>query len=184
MRARPSIVAALCLAGGSCLVLAYPLPPGSEARAARYDEWRSRIDAAERSAADGAWETAGASFAAVVEEARALGDRSLLLARAVDGLAAARGRAGRLDEAVLLYEESAALFERLLGTDQPRLAVTLQNLGQVYRGLARTDDARGALERAAGIFERSLGVDSVEATSARDALSALGPRPQLEPDFE
>jgi len=163
---------------------AYPMPEGSAARAARYDDWRARIEAAERAAERGEWDAASTGFSGVVEQARSLSDRSLLLARALDGLGSVRSHERRLQDAAPLHEEAAALLSELLGERQPRVAVTLTNLGTVYRELGRIEEARRAFERALAIFEQGLGPESPGATTARRALAALDAGPQLEPSLE
>lgn len=173
MEAMFRVVASVC-----CLALALPasaqlMPPESRPRAERYAAWRTMLEDADEAVAEGRWEQAEKTLVAVVEQARALDSPNLVLARAVDRLGDLRRELGRFDEAATLYRESAQLWERLLGGSQPRLAVTLHNLGVVYVHLERYDDARGSLERALEIVERSIGADSVHAQNSRRVLESI-----------
>jgi tetratricopeptide (TPR) repeat protein len=179
----PSLALALLVLGTPAS--AYPMPESSTARAARYDAWRARIEVAERAADRGEWDSASSGFSSVVDEGRALSDRSLLLARALDGLGSARSHERRLEEAAGLHEEAARLLSELLGESQPRVAVTFASLGAVYRELGRTADARAAFERAVSIFDRGPARESPGALSARQALAELASGDaQLEPSPE
>ena len=150
----------------------YPLPRGSEARAKRYELWRAQIEKGERAMAEGRWRDAEPSFARVIEESRTIDDRSLLLARALDRLGDLRRRAERWQEAERLYLEAAGLWEKYLGPAQPRLAITLHNLGVVYLGQERYEEARATLLRALAIIEQTLGEEAAQAADTRLALRA------------
>jgi len=182
MNRMTAIGAMLLVAALGSVCRAYPIPASSAERAARYAEWRARLDGADRATREGNWEDARASLASVLGEARELQDRSLLLARALDGMGAVSAHAGALADAAGYYDEAAALFSELLGPRQPRVAVTLNNLGSVYRELDRSSEARAAFQRALDIFEQSLGPECDGAVNARRALAQLADSPdQLEP---
>ena len=91
----------------------------------------------------------------ILDEAEALNEDGILVARAADGLADVYRTRHRFDLAAPLYERSAALWKRLLGTAQPRLAVTYHNLGVCYVELARWDNAERVLRDALMIWQAS-----------------------------
>ena len=152
--------------------LGYPLPPGSADRAERYELWRAEVEKGERAMAEGRWSDAEPSFEKVIEESRAIDDHSLLLARALDRLGDLRRRDERWQDAELLYLEAATLWERHLGPAQPRLAITLHNLGVIYIGQERYEEARTTLHRALTIIEQTLGTEAEQAADTRLALQA------------
>ena len=160
------------------LFVAWPLaaqrmPPESRPRAEQHAAWRAMLSASDEALGDGRWDEAEAGLVAVIEQARAVEHEGLLLARAVDRLADLRREKDELDEAERLYRESAALWTRLLGESQPRLGVTLHNLGVVYLTQERLAEARDSLERALVIFESSMGHDSAHANRTRQLLQTL-----------
>lgn len=71
--------------------------------------------------------------------------------------------AGKLAEAAREFERVLELAERALGPDDPRLAVDLNNLGEVYR-------RQGRLERAAELLRRAIRLD--EAAGGRSPALA------------
>ena len=150
----------------------YPLPRDSEGRAQRYQTWRVEVEKGERAMAEGRWGDAEPSFVKVIEESRAIDDRSLLLARALDRMGDLRRRDEHWQDAERMYLEAAELWEKHLGPEQPRLAITLHNLGVVYIGQERFEDARATLRRALVIIEQSLGAETAQAADTRLALQA------------
>jgi tetratricopeptide (TPR) repeat protein len=81
-----------------------------------------------------------------------------------------------------MYLEAAELWEKHLGPEQPRLAITLHNLGVVYTGQERFEEARATLRRALAIIEQTLGADAAQTADTRLALEAIerrvrSPRP-------
>jgi len=150
----------------------YPLPPGSAERAERYTLWRAEVGKGEQALTEGRWSEAETAFVTVIEQSRSANDTSLLLARALDRLGDLRRRDQRWSEAEELYLEAAGLWEKYLGPDQPRLAITLHNLGVVRIGQGRREDARATLGRALAIVEKTLGTECAQATETRKALEA------------
>lgn len=168
---RLSIIA--CCA--AVLLVAAPLqanaiPDRSADRAELMDRWRMKLSLAQAAAVEGRHDDAATHYLAVIGDAETAGTDNLLLARAVDGLADLYRGQQRWSDAARLYQRSAALWDRLLGPDQPRLATTLQNLAVVYFSQQRYDDAEPLLVRATAIFERSFGDGSVQAGAAREVL--------------
>jgi tetratricopeptide (TPR) repeat protein len=147
-------------------------PPWSQERAELLDDWRSRLDSAEELASGGKADQAEALYLDLLDEAARAENEGLLVARAADGLADLYRMGGRHTEAAALYRRSAVMWERLLGPRQPRLAVTLHNLGTVCLELGLAEEAERHLVRALAIFEESYGVDSPQAENSRRALSS------------
>ncbi|MCL6607288.1 MAG: tetratricopeptide repeat protein [Geminicoccaceae bacterium] len=73
--------------------------------------------------------------------------------------------AGKLEEAAREFEKVLELAERALGPDDPRLAVDLNNLGEVYRRMGRLDRAAELLRRAIRLDEAAGGRGPALATS-------------------
>lgn len=152
------------------------MPPESRPRAEQYATWRAMLSDSDRALGEGRLEEAEAGLLTVIEQARAAKHEGLLLARAIDRLADLHVEQGELEEAELLYTESAGLWARLLGETQPRLGVTLHNLGVVYLRQERVEQARGSLRRALAIFESSIGERSPQAIRTRQILQTLDAR--------
>ncbi|HXV77234.1 MAG TPA: tetratricopeptide repeat protein [Candidatus Polarisedimenticolaceae bacterium] len=151
----------------------YPLPRSSEEGAARQESWRLALERADRAVSERRWDEAERLFAAVVDESEAADVSGMMRARALDGLADLHQRASRHEQAARLYGEAATMWERLLGPSQPRLGLTLRNLGVCYVALGRADEARLAFERALAIFERAFGPSSAEVARTRRMLDQL-----------
>ena len=98
----------------------------------------------------------------------------LLHARAVDGAGDACRDLARPDLAEGHYRRAAELWERLLGPDQPRLAVTLHNLGAVIAEQGRDDEAGPVFRRAAEVWSRGPFAASEPAEASRRAAAARG----------
>jgi tetratricopeptide (TPR) repeat protein len=152
--------------------LGYPLPPGSEERAERYALWRVEVEKGEQALAEGRWPEAESAFLKVIEGSRAIDDTSMLFARALDGLGDLRRGEERWGNAERLYLEAAGLWEKYLGPEQPRLAITLHNLGVVQIGQRHYEEACATLGRALAVLERTLGPDAAQAVETRTALEA------------
>jgi tetratricopeptide (TPR) repeat protein len=157
------VAAATTLAAGS----------GPTARGDLTRQLRSRLNAADHALADSRDHEAAELYLQALEVARELGEPNLLLARAVDGLADARRREGRLPEAEQLYRRSSTMWEALLGRRQPRLATTLHNLGVVCAAQGKAGEAEAHFRSALEIWEATLGPSSPEAGNTRRALGQL-----------
>lgn len=72
---------------------------------------------------------------------------------------------GKLEEAAREFEKVVELAERAFGPDDPRLAVDLNNLGEVYRRMGRLDRASELLRRAIRLDEAAGGRGPALATS-------------------
>jgi len=73
--------------------------------------------------------------------------------------------AGKLEEAAREFEKVLEHAERAFGPDDPRLAVDLNNLGEVYRRMGRLDRASDLLHRAIRLDEAAGGRGPALATS-------------------
>jgi tetratricopeptide (TPR) repeat protein len=131
---------------------------------------RRTLGEADRERDSGHLERAAALYRRARDEASGLGKANLPLARALDGLADVHRLSGRPTESAPLYLRSAAMWESLLGGDQPRLATTLHNLGLVYLAQGRSDLAAPRLRRALEIWGSTLGADSPQARNTARAL--------------
>ena len=93
-------------------------------------------------------------------------------------LASAYQNAGRLDEAIPLFERSLADCERVLGPDHPDTLACRSILASAYQDAGRLDEAIAQYERTLADCERVLGPDH-PATRARAKTS---PSPTGGPD--
>jgi tetratricopeptide (TPR) repeat protein len=148
-------------------------PSHSQTVAERNDAWREQIRMAEEAVRQERPDDAERRYREVIEQAAGVADEGLPVARAVDGLADLCRDRGQLSEAALLYERSAAMWERLLGPGQPRLAVTQHNLGAVYLSMGMLRQAEERFLRALAIWEEVYGQDSAQAENSRRALRVL-----------
>jgi tetratricopeptide (TPR) repeat protein len=165
--------AILALLVSSLIAVNAPLaqyPSWSRERGERYDAWREQIRLAEEAHRQERSDDAEGAFRSVIEQAGAAGDRSLLVARAIDGLADLCREQERMKEAAALYERSAAMWEELLGPLQPRLAITCHNLGTVYLSMGESGRAESSLRKALAIWEQMYGTGSPQAENSRRAL--------------
>ena len=93
-------------------------------------------------------------------------------------LAAAYQAAGRLDEAIDLYERTLADSERVLGPDHPHTLASRGNLAAAYKSAGRLEQAIDLHERTLADCERVLGPDHPHTRLFRknlaDAYRAVG----------
>ena len=148
------------------LLLACPLRAGQ--RGQELERVRSSLRRAEQAVAEARYGQAAELYLQV--RAGAASSPNLPLARALDGLADVRRLQGRLAEAAGLYREAAGLWASLLGPRQPRLAITLHNLGAVQLARGRPELARPQLERALEIWAAAYGAGSTQAEQTRRIL--------------
>ncbi|NIM63504.1 MAG: tetratricopeptide repeat protein [Acidobacteria bacterium] len=148
-----------------------------------FDDWRGRLETAAQAREGGDDARAVELYASILEEAEERRERGLLVARAVDGLADLYREQHRFDLATPLYERAAGMWTRLLGTAQPRRAVTLHNLGVCYVELARWPDAERVLNDALQVW-REGGHPAERIAETRkvlDAATARRPIPWKDP---
>jgi tetratricopeptide (TPR) repeat protein len=105
-----------------------------------------------------------------------------------NNLAYAYQSAGRLGEAVPLYERTLADYERVLGADHPHTLTSRNNLAYAYRAAGRLGEAVPLFERALADRERVLGGDHPDTLNSRNNLAyayrAVGRLDEAEPLFE
>jgi len=138
--------------------------------------WTADLDAAETWARAGDVARAGETYARVLAELPTNGGPALLRARGLDGVGDTYRLRGESAAAVDPYRQAAALWEELLGPRQPRLAVTLHNLGAVLLATDRPGEARSVLEHALTIWCDSA-ITRDEAENTRRLLARIGSGP-------
>jgi tetratricopeptide (TPR) repeat protein len=93
-------------------------------------------------------------------------------------LASAYQWAGRLDDAIAIFEALLADCERILGAEHPDTLATRHNLAGAYRAAGRVDDAIAIYEPLLADRERILGAEHPDTLAARhnlaDAYRAAG----------
>ena len=96
----------------------------------------------------------------------------LEIAGLLDLLTESLWRAGkaRSDEALETAQRAVALKSESVGDTDPRVAVSLNNLGQIYRKRGRLDAARAEFERALAIQNGSLDADDPERARTLNSL--------------
>lgn len=65
----------------------------------------------------------------------------LEMAKQAHQLAKQLATAGRIDEAVALYEQAIAIKQRVLGANDPEVASTLHNLALLLKAAGRAEEA-------------------------------------------
>ncbi|WP_298367705.1 tetratricopeptide repeat protein [Azospirillum sp.] len=113
--------------------------------------------------------------AAAFTEAAALcpSDDALLRPDYLNSAAAAEYRAGRYPAAVPLLTEALAIREKALGPDHPDTALSLNNLGYLYRAQGKLADAAPLYTRALAIREKALGSDHPDTALSLNNLAYL-----------
>jgi CHAT domain-containing protein/tetratricopeptide (TPR) repeat protein len=118
-------------------------------------------------------ESAAREQLAAVEKARAADSPQTL--EVLNALVESLWRGGKAanPESRQLAERAQAIAEKSYGPDDPRLAVSLENLANILR---RNDDVAGAksrLERAFALREKALGPDHADVAESLDQLGLL-----------
>jgi CHAT domain-containing protein/Tfp pilus assembly protein PilF len=117
--------------------------------------YRLEVQSLEHSASSG-------RYGVRVEELRAATerDRARVAGKAeLDGLEQQFARlygAGKYDEALPLTERAVAVGEEALGAEHPRVAMSLNNLAELYRLKSNYERAESLLQRALNISEKAL----------------------------
>ena len=89
-----------------------------------------------------------------------------------NSLAAAYLAAGRIAEAIPMFEQILAVRQRLLGPDDPETLISQNNLASAYQDAGRTAEAIRLYELNLEIRERLLGRDHPSSLNSRGNLAA------------
>ena len=87
-------------------------------------------------------------------------------------LAVAYREAGRIAEAIPLFERTVAARERVLGADHPDTINSRNNLAAAYREAGRVTEAIPLVEQTLAARERLLGADHPSTLNSRNNLAA------------
>lgn len=96
-----------------------------------------------------------------------------LLIHNLNGLAAVHSFRGDYAGALPYQQEAVAILEQAGPAQAGDLAITLGNMGTVYRRLGRLESADTALTRAVGLFQERLGSDHFMAAARRATLAGV-----------
>ena len=107
----------------------------------------------------------------VADSERVLGETHPSTLTSRSNLAAAYRAAGRLEEAIPLYERTLADSERVLGETHPDTLASRNNLAAAYRAAGRLEEAVPLYERTLADFERVLGETHPRTLSSRNNLA-------------
>ena len=80
---------------------------------------------------------------------------------------------GRYSEAIPLAQRTLTIREKSLGPDHPDVAVSLNNLAELYRAQGRYADAEPLHKRALTIREKALGPDHPDVALSLNNLAGL-----------
>ena len=163
---------------GAAVVVLWPGAAGpvrAEAAAARvaWQAFEESIGAAEQARQAGDFEESEARYLEAIERARPFGAQNMRLGRALDGLADLLYALERYEEAEPRYLEALEIWDKLLGTSQPRVATTMHNLAALYLARGEPERAEPLFVRSRRIWEESLGLDSPEVAISLNAHAAL-----------
>ncbi len=88
-----------------------------------------------------------------------------------DNIAYAYGFAGRIDEAIGLYEQNFTDRERVLGSGHPQTLLSRNTLAGAYTSAGRVAEAIGLYEQNLADSERVLGSDHIDTLNFRNNLA-------------
>jgi tetratricopeptide (TPR) repeat protein len=107
----------------------------------------------------------------VSDSERILGQTHSETLSARNNLAYAYQAAGRLENAILLYQGTLAVCERVLGESNPRTLAARSNVASAYLAAGRVADAVPLYEHTLADYERLLGADYPDTLRARSNLA-------------
>jgi tetratricopeptide (TPR) repeat protein len=107
----------------------------------------------------------------VTDYERVLGETDPDTLTSRNNLALAYQAAGRVDEAIPLYERTLADRERVLGETDPDTLTSRNNLASAYQAAGRVDEAIPLFERTLADRERVLGETHPDTLSSRNNLA-------------
>ena len=108
----------------------------------------------------------------IADSERILGETHPDILTSRNNLAAAYRAAGRLDEAIPLYERALTDFERVRGENHPLTLASRNSLALAYQDAGRRDEAIPLLERTLADRERILGETHTDTLTSRNNLAA------------
>jgi hypothetical protein len=114
--------------------------------------------------------TLAAEVSAVAEQILGAEHPDTLTSR--NNLAGAYQAAGRLGEAIPLYETTLTAYERVLGAEHPNTLTSRNNLAYAYQAVGRLGEAIPLLEATLAACERVLGAEHPDTLRSRNNLAA------------
>jgi tetratricopeptide (TPR) repeat protein len=129
-------------------------------------QWQSHLDAAALAEEEGRIDDAERSLLEALREVEKPDGARMDLAFTVEALADFYRRAGRPADAETNYLRATELWERLLGSGQPRVGIPLHNLAVVYLEDCRVDEALPLISRVVQLWGRTLGAEHPERLGA------------------
>lgn len=136
-------------------------------------QWNRILGEAGSAGRDGDPERAEALYRQALAISVEHGEGTLRHARSLDELAYFHLTREEFARAEEMYGASIRMLESLLGPEQPRLAMSLHNLGAVYVHQHREEEAEPLVLRALEIWERSFGPADPNAVNALQTWSVI-----------
>jgi CHAT domain-containing protein len=128
--------------------------------------YRLSVQSAQREASAGRYEIRVVELRAATEN-----DRQLQEARKLSAESLRLYRAGKYDEALPLVERALEIRGKVLGTEHPEVAQTLNNLAGIYKDKGDFAKAEPLFLRALTIWEKSLGPEHPHVATALNNLA-------------
>ena len=136
------------------------LSAASKDRAEQARVWRNTLDESRRAVHAGASDRAEALLVELLQPPRAGDVPRMLQARANDELADLYRQTDRPQLAIPRYQQSILALKQLFGPGQPRVAVSLHNLGICHGRAGDPEAARRVLDEALELWRATSGADS------------------------
>jgi len=159
----------ICLMSGLAVgLLFFPACDSPESTQPRESAWKSHHQAGASSLEQGHYPEAEKQFQAALKEVEGFAETDARRLRTLAGLARLRVLQGQHTQAESLYLHILTLREKSLGTENPRLASTLEELAAIY-------SAQEKLERTENLYRRILELqeNNLDPASASSTLSKL-----------
>lgn len=136
------------------------LSAASRDRAEQATAWRTALAESRAAIREGDHTRAEALLVGLLDTPRAADAPRMLRARANDELADLYRETDRPELAIPLYLQSIPTLKQLLGPGQPRIAVSLHNLGVCHGRVGDPAAARQVLDEALELWSVTTGADS------------------------
>jgi CHAT domain-containing protein len=128
------------------------------------------------------------SVAQTLPPAPNLGNEKLVEAKQLNQQVLNLIQQGKYDEAIPLAQRSLAIRENVLGTDHPDVAISLNNLAELYRNQGKYAQAEPLYQRSLAILEKAPGTDHLSVATSLNNLASLyddqGKYTQAEPLYQ